>query len=124
MHKFTVGILSAIFATTVTAQSGSWPHDYPGKPSTTFGPDWQDCELISVYARPSLKLYADFQVKVPLPNVTWPLSRQFAGNIPVDRPGHPNNTLFFWAVEHSNGSLTTSTNDTGNEPWGIWLNGG
>ncbi|RPD60985.1 alpha/beta-hydrolase [Lentinus tigrinus ALCF2SS1-7] len=100
--------LSAIYAATVAAQSGSWPHDYPGKPLTPLGPDWQEY----------------YRVKDPLPNITWPLSRQYAGNIPVDRVGHPNNTLFFWGVEHSNGSLTTSANDTGNEPWGIWLNGG
>ncbi|RDX43775.1 alpha/beta-hydrolase [Lentinus brumalis] len=98
--------LFAVFAAAVAAQSGSWPLYYPGKPSTPFGPDWQEY----------------FLVKDTLPNVTWPVSRQFAGNIPVDRPGHPNNTLFFWGVEHRNGSLTGNTNDT--EPWGIWLNGG
>ncbi|KAI0714404.1 alpha/beta-hydrolase [Cerioporus squamosus] len=98
--------LSAVSAATTAAQSGSWPHDYPGKPSTSFGPDWQEY----------------FRVKDPLPNVTWPMPRQFAGNIPVDRPGHPNNTLFFWGVEHRNGSLTGTTNDP--EPWGVWLNGG
>ncbi|RPD60993.1 alpha/beta-hydrolase [Lentinus tigrinus ALCF2SS1-7] len=99
-------VLSAVLAATVTAQLSSWPHDYPGKPSTPFGPDWQEY----------------FRVKDPLPNITWPLSRHFAGNIPVDRAGHPNDTLFFWAVEHRPGSLTEHTKDT--EPWGIWLNGG
>ena len=47
--------------------------------------------------------------------------RSFAGNIAIDRPGHPNDTLFFWAYEKTNGSLTNIDND---EPWGIWLNGG
>ena len=63
---------------------------------------------------------ADFQVTENLPNVTWPLARNWAGNIPVQRPGHPNDTLFFWAFESSNGSFTADSN----EPWGIWLNGG
>lgn len=56
-----------------------------------------------------------------LPNVTFNLGRSWAGNIPVQREGHPNDTLFFWAVEKENGSLTTDRTD---KPWGIWLNGG
>ena len=56
-----------------------------------------------------------------LPNVTFPLARSWAGNIPVDRANHPNDTLFFWAFEHEKGSLTSNTTD---EPWAIWLNGG
>ncbi|THH00602.1 hypothetical protein EW026_g1946 [Hermanssonia centrifuga] len=67
---------------------------------------------------------ADFQVTDPLPNVTFPMGRNWAGNIPVDRPGHPNNTLFFWGFEKENGSLTAAANENSNEPWGIWLNGG
>ena len=67
-------------------------------------------------------LAIDFEVKDPLPNVTFALRRNFAGNIPVDRPGHPNDTLFFWAFEHENGSLTSDTNL--DKPWAIWLNGG
>lgn len=67
-------------------------------------------------------LHIDFEVTDPLPNVTFPLGgRSFAGNIPVDRPGHPNNTLFFWGFETENGSLT---NGDSTKPWGIWLNGG
>ena len=65
--------------------------------------------------------FSDFEVTDPLPNVTFPLGRSWAGNIPVDRPGHPNDTLFFWAFEKSNGSLTATDSI---EPWGIWLNGG
>ncbi|KAJ7812745.1 Alpha/Beta hydrolase protein [Mycena olivaceomarginata] len=45
----------------------------------------------------------------------------FAGNIDVQRAGHPNNTLFFWALENKPGSLTAAKST---EPWGIWLNGG
>jgi len=59
-----------------------------------------------------------------LPNVTFDLSRSFAGNIAVQREGHPNDTLFFWGFENSNGSLTISANESNNQPWGIWLNGG
>ncbi|KAI0352156.1 alpha/beta-hydrolase [Trametes cingulata] len=86
----------------------SFPHDYPGKPSGDFSPAWQNY----------------FEVKDTLPNVTWALPRNFAGNIPVNRAGHPNDTLFFWAFEKENGSLTAGANERSNEPWGIWLNGG
>ncbi|KAK7685691.1 hypothetical protein QCA50_011035 [Cerrena zonata] len=85
----------------------SFPHDYPGKPSGAFGPEWQKY----------------FEVTDQLPNVTFPFARNFAGNIPVDRPNHPNNTLFFWAFEKENGSLTANAGES-NEPWGLWLNGG
>ncbi|KAI0333871.1 alpha/beta-hydrolase [Cubamyces sp. BRFM 1775] len=86
----------------------SWPHDYPGKPSGDFSPAWQPY----------------FEVKDPLPNVTWPLSRSFAGNIPVNRAGHPNCTLYFWGFEKERGSLTADAHERADEPWGIWLNGG
>ena len=68
----------------------------------------------------------DFEVTQPLPNITFPLNRNFAGNIPVDRTGHPNNTLFFWGVEKTQGSLTSPAGPLGDSPapWGIWLNGG
>lgn len=73
--------------------------------------------------------YADFEVTDPLPNVTdstaFPLGKKtFAGNIPVNRAGHPNDTLFFWAVERDTGSLTASEGERADEPWLIWLNGG
>ena len=67
---------------------------------------------------------SDFQVTEPLPNVTWSLPRNWAGNIPVDRPGHPNDTLFFWAWEKDPGSLTATEHENNDKPWGIWLNGG
>ncbi|KAF5387348.1 hypothetical protein D9757_005819 [Collybiopsis confluens] len=88
----------------ITAPS-SFPHIYPGAPSGPFSPQWQRY----------------FEVTDPLPNVTFPISRSFAGNLPVDRAGHPNDTLFFWAFEHEEGSLTSESKT---EPWGIWLNGG
>ncbi|KAI9065255.1 alpha/beta-hydrolase [Trametes sanguinea] len=114
MSALRVNVLVACAATVVRAGyppslvPSSWPHDYPGKPSGDFSPTWQKY----------------FEVTSPLANVTFPLSRNFAGNIPVNRAGHPNNTLFFWAFEKENGSLTADANERSNEPWGIWLNGG
>ena len=64
---------------------------------------------------------ADFEVTTPLPNVTFPLTRSFAGNIGVNRADHPNDMLFFWVFESENGSLTR---DESNRPWAVWLNGG
>jgi hypothetical protein len=65
----------------------------------------------------------DFQVKQPLPIVSLPLTRNWASNIAVDRAGFPNHTLFCWAWERENGSLTAGPGDPAGEPWGIWLNG-
>ena len=105
----------------------SWPQDYPGKPSGDFSPEWQKCtshHFLTLTASP-LKLHStDFEVTEPLTNVTWTLPRNFAGNVGVNRAGHPNNTLFFWAFEKENGSLTAAAGDRADEPWGIWLNGG
>ncbi|KAF9269106.1 alpha/beta-hydrolase [Marasmius fiardii PR-910] len=88
----------------------SSPHNYSGIPTGPLSPEWQTY----------------FQVTQPLPNITFSLNRHFAGNIPVDRAGHPNNTLFFWAVEKTQGSLTSPAGPVGDSPapWGIWLNGG
>ena len=63
----------------------------------------------------------DFEVTEPLPNVTFALTRSFAGNIPVNRNGHTNDTLFFWAFEKENGTLTANSST---DPWLIWLQGG
>jgi carboxypeptidase D len=71
----------------------------------------------------SHSLPSDFQVTAPLPNVTWTLPRNWAGNIQVQRAGHVNDTLFFWAFEKENGSLTAGPNENSDKPWGIWLNG-
>lgn len=107
----------------------TFPHDYPGKPTGDFSPEWQQCKPLNVSVSPrpvSLisPLCPDFEVTDPLPNVTWSLSRNFAGNIPVNRPGHPNNTLFFWGWEQERGSLTADANERTDVPWAIWLNGG
>lgn len=67
----------------------------------------------------------DYEVTEPLPNITERLPRSFAGNIPVNRAGHPNDTLFFWGWERqgANGSLTGPLSDNP-DPWLIWLQGG
>lgn len=80
-------------------------------------------DLPSKYTNRPLNPVLDFRVKDPLPNITFPLEHSFAGNLPVQRAGHPNNTLFFVGFEKSEGSLTAPPNDT-SSPWGIWLNGG
>lgn len=86
----------------------SAPHNYPGMPDQPFGPAWQKY----------------FRVTDPLPLAPNVASRSFAGNLPVDRPGHPNNTLFFWAFEREAGSLTSTAGERSEEPFIIWLNGG
>ena len=101
----------------------SWPNAYPNMPSGDYSPAWQHCTwsrgaLIPLTVTAPAR--ADFEVTEQLPNVTWDAPRSFAGNIGVQRVGHPNNTLFFWAFEKDSGSLTVH----GSEPWGIFLNGG
>ncbi|KAF9461223.1 Alpha/Beta hydrolase protein [Collybia nuda] len=101
----------ALFASiqlVTSALPNSFPHSYPNQPTGDFSPAWQNY----------------FVVKDKLPNVTFPLPRTFAGNIPVQRAGHPNDTLFFVGFEKANGSLTKPASSRDNEPWGIWLNGG
>ncbi|KIM27100.1 hypothetical protein M408DRAFT_24847 [Serendipita vermifera MAFF 305830] len=86
----------------------TFPHAYPGMPTTPYGPDWQ----------------AYYEVTTPLPNITFPLPRAYAGSVSVDRPGHPNDTLFFVAFEREDGSLSATDGERANEPWAVWLNGG
>ncbi|KLO10865.1 alpha/beta-hydrolase [Schizopora paradoxa] len=100
----------AALAVGVAAQTdadipNSFPHVYPGQPSGDYSPAWQNY----------------FQVTEPLPNVTVPLNRNWAGSVSVNRPDHPNDTYFFWAFENQNGSFTSTDAE---KPWGIWLNGG
>ncbi|KAL4265511.1 Carboxypeptidase [Pleurotus pulmonarius] len=89
------------------APPSTFPHIYPGKPKGDFSPAYQSY----------------YEVTDPLPNVTFDVGRMFAGNLPVQRAGHPNDTFFFWAFEKQNGSLTAAANAS-TDPWGIWLNGG
>ncbi|KAJ7307024.1 Alpha/Beta hydrolase protein [Mycena albidolilacea] len=98
-------VLAAVSLVLADSLPSSFPHAYPGKPTSDYSSAWQKY----------------FQVTAPLPNVTFPLPRSYAGNIDVQRAGHPNNTLFFWALENKPGSLTAVKST---EPWGIWLNGG
>ena len=63
-------------------------------------------------------------MKDALPNVTFPLTRIFAGNVGVNRAGHPNDTLFFWAFENANGTLTAPAGSNKDKPWAVWINGG
>ncbi|KAJ6551857.1 Alpha/Beta hydrolase protein [Mycena capillaripes] len=104
-----VALFTASLLIGCLAQNGlpsTFPHAYPGMPTTTFGPDWQKY----------------FEVDGLLPNLTKTTTRSFAGNVGVNRANHPNATLFFWAFEKANGSLTGSAAST--DPWIIWLNGG
>ncbi|CDO75095.1 hypothetical protein BN946_scf185010.g20 [Trametes cinnabarina] len=88
----------------------SFPHVWPGQPKGDFSPEWQKY----------------FEVTAPLPGIPTGLPRSFAGNIPVDRPGHPNDTLFFWGFERqgANGTLTAPANPNNTDPWILWIQGG
>ncbi|PAV20228.1 alpha beta-hydrolase [Pyrrhoderma noxium] len=105
-----IWVLLSLITFTVTQRTvpNSFPHDYPGKPEGDFSPEWQEY----------------FLVKDPLPNMTFPVNRNWAGSITVNRTNHPNDTLFFWAFESKEGSLTSSANANATEPWALWLNGG
>ncbi|TFK91411.1 alpha/beta-hydrolase [Polyporus arcularius HHB13444] len=103
------------FAPAVRGQGNSgvpntFPHAWPGQPKGNFSTEWQSY----------------FEVTQKLPNITGSLPRNFAGNIPVNRAGHPNDTLFFWAWEKvgQNGSLTAPASANNTDPWIIWLQGG
>ncbi|RPD76193.1 alpha/beta-hydrolase [Lentinus tigrinus ALCF2SS1-7] len=89
----------------------SFPHVWPGQPKGPLSVAWQQY----------------YEVPYPLPNLTGlALPRSFAGNIPVNRTGHPNDTLFFWGFERqgANGSLTAPAHANNSQPWIIWLQGG
>ena len=104
------------------------PQVYPGPPSGDYSPAWQQCKCIilshNVKFRSRSTPVPDFQVTEKLPGVDFNLSNSYAGNIGVQRPGHPNDTLFFWAFEHQSGSLTAAVGDNTKQPWAIWLQGG
>ena len=126
-------ILGLALGTFVLGQQSNipntWPHAWPGQPRGDFSPKWQKCEGLS-----SFNLFLlnscnrlDFEVTHPLPNITHRLPhvpRNFAGNIPVNRAGHPNDTLFFWGFESKPGSLTRPAHERTEDPWIIWLQGG
>ncbi|KAJ7625561.1 alpha/beta-hydrolase [Roridomyces roridus] len=104
LRLLSLSLLAAAALVMSDTLPSSFPHVYPGMPTGDFSPAWQSY----------------FEVTKPLPNVSFSLPRSYAGNIGVQRAGHPNNTLFFWALENSPGSLTANSA----KPWGIWLNGG
>ncbi|THH11307.1 hypothetical protein EW145_g733 [Phellinidium pouzarii] len=110
LPSLSLTVLGLALASTVCSQGvpNSFPQDYPGKPSGDYSPAWQDYFLVSD----------------PLPNVSFPLSRNWAGSITVNRTNHPNDTLFFWGFESRSGSLTAGADENSSEPWAIWLNGG
>ncbi|KAI0738607.1 alpha/beta-hydrolase [Daedaleopsis nitida] len=103
-----VTLIQGCLSTSLWSSSNPRPRDASALPAGPVSPDWQQY----------------FQVKDPLPNVNWTLPRSFAGNLPVKRAEHPNNTLFFWSFEQENGSLTVAAGERADKPWGIWLNGG
>ncbi|KAJ7763548.1 alpha beta-hydrolase [Mycena maculata] len=103
--RLSLALLAIVSVVLSQPLPSSFPAVYSNQPTGDYSPAWQEY----------------FEVTEPLPNVSFPLPRSFAGNIDVQRAGHPNNTLFFWALETQTGSLTTNSS---NEPWGIWLNGG
>ncbi|RDX42857.1 alpha/beta-hydrolase [Lentinus brumalis] len=112
MFTALVLLLSAILcANAQLTPPNSFPHAWPGQPKGPLNAAWQQY----------------FEVQSPLPNLTGlALPRSFAGNIPVNRAGHPNNTLFFWGFERQgrNGSLTVPAHANNSEPWIFWLQGG
>ncbi len=104
------------------------PLAYPGMPTTPYGPDWQYCawyqRVCPLVPTHHAITSPDYEVKDPLPNVTWSMPRSFAGSVSVNRENHPNNTLFFYAFEREDGSLSSADGERTGEPWVIWLNGG
>lgn len=77
--------------------------------------------LVAANGTPALGPHLQPQFRVgKLPNVTWTIGRQYAGNLPVQRG--TNLSLFFWGVESKPGSLTAPVGRN-KAPWNIWLNG-
>ncbi|KAF8268911.1 hypothetical protein EI94DRAFT_1063969 [Lactarius quietus] len=95
-----------------TPTSGQPPNSFPQNSTMTsgidFDPSWQEFYLVTQ----------------GLPNITFPLGNNYAGNLPVGRSGHPNNTLFFWGFENIAGSLAAPASEMQLSPWLIWLGGG
>ncbi|OJT10631.1 Pheromone-processing carboxypeptidase KEX1 [Trametes pubescens] len=88
----------------------SFPHVWPGQPEGDYSSEWQSY----------------FEVTGLSSAIPTGLTRSFAGNIAVDRAGHPNNTLFFWGFERegANGTLTAVADASNTDPWILWLQGG
>ncbi|KAF8530534.1 Alpha/Beta hydrolase protein [Hysterangium stoloniferum] len=111
---FRFHILCCVLAWTVSYSlsqtlPSSFPFAYQGIPN--FNGNYSDSAAWQNY----------FLVNTSLPNITFPLQRSFAGNLPVNRG--PNNTLYFYSFEQSYGSLT-DPNSNKPQVWIMWLNGG
>lgn len=110
--------LELLFATGADAKDINYldwssPHHYPGKPNSTYSVEWQDCEfrLCSRFVLAQSSHPSDFLVKDPLPNITFPLGRSYAGSISTKTEGFVNNSAFFWGWEKSDGSLTSNNTE-------------
>ena len=129
---------SPVLAQAQSSVPNSFPHACPGSPPATSAQNGRNASIPSPPpspvpptqrprgAHPLTAAAPDFEVTDALPNITGALPRSYAGNIPVGRAGHPNDTLFFWAFERpgANGSLTAPAGANSTEPWIIWLQGG
>jgi hypothetical protein len=95
-------------------------------PTTPYGPDWQACTSSSpCLVASSTDGPTDFKVSTSsLPKISFALPNSYAGLVSVNRPNHPDDQLFFWAFESSQGSLSASAGQQAGKPWGVWLNGG
>lgn len=106
---FVVVVAVVLVAGRVAAQGAippaSAPIAYPGIPSVPYSTQWQQY----------------FKVNNSLLNLSFEPPSSYAGNIQTARPGHDDDSLFFWAFEKQSGSLV---NATSTDPWLIWLNGG
>ncbi|KAJ3548230.1 hypothetical protein NM688_g5322 [Phlebia brevispora] len=96
--------LFALSNVRVAALSSSAPINYTGIPDGDYSTEWQQY----------------FQVSNDDLGLNFSMGTSYAGNIKVDRDRHDNDTLFFWAFEKENGSLTANSSD----PWAVWLQGG
>lgn len=129
MELFYFFLFSLILCYRTSGQDSSsdlpstWPN-YTGAPSLPFSRTWQSCKqhvLFSTLQVLTVRII-DFEVNSSaISNVSFTLPTSYAGNLPVNRKGHPNNTLFFWATEKSFGSLN---DDNPELPYLIWLQGG
>jgi hypothetical protein len=46
MRRLLSGVCLGAAVSLSLAQDSSWPHDYPGKPSGDYSPEWQDCPCL------------------------------------------------------------------------------
>ncbi|GJJ10286.1 hypothetical protein Clacol_004512 [Clathrus columnatus] len=83
--------------------NNSFPQPYPGIPNSGY-----------VYNSSNQKQWQEYYRvnTASLPNATQcTMPSSFSGSVPVNRPGIQNDTLFFWALENSPGSLTDDSSN-------------